>query len=92
MNLSIAAKLGVIAFASIVGLAACTDPVVPPAKTTFTVSPAQQHTDDQVAEHHVEEQLLVGPSRAGAAPAQVRGVGATCCRSPGPTATRCSCP
>jgi hypothetical protein len=45
MNLSIAAKLGVIAFASVVGLAACTDPVVPPvSKTTYTVSPADKAT------------------------------------------------
>jgi hypothetical protein len=45
MNLSIAAKLGVIAFASVAVLASCMDPVVQPvAKTTYTVSPADKTT------------------------------------------------
>jgi hypothetical protein len=45
MNLSIAAKLGVIAFASVAVLAACNpDPVVQPTKTTFAVSPADKAT------------------------------------------------
>jgi hypothetical protein len=44
MNLSIAAKLGVIALASVSVLAGCIDPVVPPTKTTFTVSPVDKAT------------------------------------------------
>jgi Bacterial Ig-like domain len=44
MNLSIAAKLGLPALALVAALAACTDPVVPVTKTTFTVSPADKAT------------------------------------------------